>query len=79
MLRMRGTVSMPRTRRGEGVERGRGTEDGRTRSSDSFNPQPSGEDRFWIRLSLTVTSGNERLHACGVSLRLNEPRLTAAG
>ena len=49
------------------------------RSGDSFNPQPSGEVGFWIRLSLAVTSGNARHHARGVSLRFNEPRLTAAG
>ena len=50
-----------------------------TPRGDSFNPQPSGEDRFWIGLSLAVTSKNVRLPAHGVSLRLNEPRLTAAG
>ena len=46
---------------------------------DSFNPQPPGEVRFWIWLSLAVSFGNARLDARGVSLRLNGPRLAAAG
>ena len=46
---------------------------------DAFNPQPPGEVRFWIRLSLAVISGNVGLDARDVSLRLHEPRLAAAG
>ncbi len=44
-----------------------------------FDAQPSGEVRFWIRLSLAVTSGTMRLDPRGLILWLNGPRLTAAG